>query len=109
MQPLVRAYLAYLNPDLAVVSQGIYFDGMIYSDLCRMFGRPYVVISQKASDHLWPSDKDRIVMRSTFQAATRCYFVSRHNLQLTECQIGETLMNAGIVRNPFLVPPIPLP
>jgi glycosyltransferase involved in cell wall biosynthesis len=67
------------------------------------------VISQKAADHLWPSDKDRIVMRSAFQAALRCYFVSQHNLQLTECQIGETLMNAEIVRNPFLVSGTPLP
>ena len=48
-------------------------------------------------------------MRSAFQGALRCYFVSRHNLQLTESQIGETLMNAEIVRNPFLVPGNPLP
>jgi glycosyltransferase involved in cell wall biosynthesis len=92
-----------------VVSQGGNFDGLAYGDLCRVAGRPYVVISQKAVDYLWPSDKDRMVMRSAFQSALRTYFVSRHNLQLTEFQIGETLMNAEIVRNPFLVSGTPLP
>jgi len=109
IRPLVRTHLASLNPDLVVVSQGANFDGIAYSDLCRISGRPYVVISQKAVDYLWPSDKDRIVMRPAFQSALRCYFVSRHNLQLTECQIGETLMNAEIVCNPFLVSGNPLP
>lgn len=109
IRPLVRAHLANLNPDLVVVSQGANFDGLAYSDLCRISGRPYVIISQKATDYFWPLDKDRIVMRSAFQAALRCYFVSRHNLHLTECQIGETLMNAEIVCNPFLVSGSPLP
>jgi glycosyltransferase involved in cell wall biosynthesis len=109
IRPLVRTHLANLNPDLVVVSQGANFDGLDYSDLCRVSGRPYVIISQKATDYLWPSDKDRIVMRSAFQAALRSYFVSQHNLRLTECQIGETLMNSEIVRNPFLVSGTPLP
>ncbi len=109
IRPLVRTHLTYLNPDLVVVSQGANFDGLVYSDLCRISGRPYVIISQKAVDYLWPSDQDRIVMRSAFQSALRCYFVSQHNLRLTECQIGETLMNAEIVRNPFLVSGTPLP
>jgi hypothetical protein len=65
----VRTYLTNLNPDLVVVSQGANFDGLAYSDLCRISGRPYVIISQKATDYLWPLDKDRIVMRSAFQAA----------------------------------------
>ncbi|HKF21518.1 MAG TPA: glycosyltransferase [Candidatus Angelobacter sp.] len=99
----MRTHLRILNPDLVVVSQGGNFDGLRHSDLCRVTGHPYVVISQKAVDYLWPSDEDRIVMRSACQSALRCYFVSRHNLQLTECQIGETLVNAEIVRNPFLV------
>ena len=109
IRPLVRTHLANLKPDLVVVSQGANFDGIVYSDLCRISGRPYVVISQKATDYLWPSDKDRIVMRSAFQAALRCYFVSQHNLLLTQDQIGATLTNAEIVHNPFLVPGNPLP
>jgi len=109
IRPLVRAHLAHLNPDLVLVCQGVNFDGLAYSDLCRTSGRPYAVISQKATDYLWPSGKDRSLMRSALQSALRCYFVSQHNLQLTECQIGESLMNAEIVRNPFLVSGSPLP
>ena len=109
MRPLVRTCLATLNPDLVVISQGVNFDGLTYSDLCRTSGRPYVVISQKASDHRWPSDKDRMVMRAACRAALRAYFVSQHNLRLTESQIGETLLNAEIVRNPFLVSGTSLP
>jgi hypothetical protein len=105
----VRTHLTNLNPDLVVVSQGANFDGLAYNDLCRISGRPYVIISQKATDYLWPLDKDRLVMRSAFQSALRCYFVSQHNLHLTECQIGETLMNAEIACNPFLVSGSPLP
>jgi len=109
IRPLVRTHLTNLNPDLVVVSQGANFDGLAYSDLCRISGRPYVIISQKATDYLWPLDEDRIVMRSAFQTALRCYFVSQHNLHLTECQIAETLINAEIVCNPFLVSGSPLP
>lgn len=109
IRPLVRTHLANLNPDLVVISQGGNSDGIAYSDLCRISGLPYVVISHKASDHFWPSDNDRMLMRSAFETALRCYFVSQHNLHLTEFQIGETLMNAEIVRNPFLVSGTELP
>jgi glycosyltransferase involved in cell wall biosynthesis len=101
--PFLRRHLAKLKTDLVVVSQGGNFDGLVYSDLCRTSGRPYVIVSQKATDHIWPSDPERAVMRSVFQAAQKCFFVSQHNLRLTERQIGETLTNAATVRNPFLV------
>jgi glycosyltransferase involved in cell wall biosynthesis len=107
--PVVRAYLWRHRPALVVVSQGDNFDGLAYGDVCRSLGLPYVVISQKASEHRWPPDRDRSMMRSAFQAAQRCYFVSEHNLRLTEHQIGETLANAEVVRNPFRVSGSPLP
>jgi glycosyltransferase involved in cell wall biosynthesis len=105
----VRSYLARHRPDLVVVSQGANFDGLAYGDLCRTSGLPYVMISQKASDHRWPPDQDRGMMRSACQAARRCYFVSEHNLRLTEHQIGATLANAEVVRNPFRVSGSALP
>jgi glycosyltransferase involved in cell wall biosynthesis len=108
IRPLVRTHLVNLNPALVVVSQGANFDGIAYADLCRRSGHPYVMISQKAVDYLWPSDMDRIVMHSAYLNALRCYFVSKHNLQLTQRQIGETLQNAEIVHNPFLVSGTPL-
>ena len=103
MRPLVRALLASLRPDLVVVSQGLNFDGIFYCDICRVAGWPYAIIAQKASDFRWPLEKHRLMMRAAYQGAASCYFVSQHNLQLTERQIGETLVNAEVVRNPFLV------
>lgn len=43
-------------------------------------------------------------MRSIYQSAVKCFFVSRHNLELTEQQIGVALPNAQVVFNPFAVP-----
>jgi len=92
-----------------VISQGANFDGVVLGDFCRTVGYPYVIISHRATEHRWPADKDRVVMRSAFQTALRCYFVSQHNLRLTEFQMGQTLVNAEVVRNPFLVSGSPLP
>ena len=109
LRPLIRVLLARLRPDLIVVSQGLNFDGLIYCDLCRVTGWPYVIISQKATDFRWPIDRHRTMMRDAYQAAASSYFVSQHNLRLTESQIGETLGNAEVVRNPFLVSGSALP
>jgi len=107
--PLVRAHLAHLNPDLVLVCQGVtstVLPTAIFVVLpaahTPSFHRKRPIISGR-------SGKDRSLMRSALQSALRCYFVSQHNLQLTECQIGESLMNAEIVRNPFLVSGSPLP
>jgi glycosyltransferase involved in cell wall biosynthesis len=109
LAPVLRAHIAASKPDLVVISQGGNFDGLAYIDRCRAARRPYIIVSQKANDHLWPTDKEGPVMRAAFQGAMRCYFVSQHNLQLTEAQIGATLRNAEIVRNPFLVSGTALP
>lgn len=101
--PLMRTHLAKINPDLLIISQGSNFDGLVYTELCRNSGRPYVIVSQKASEHLWPLDQNREAIRSTFHAAVRSYFVSQHNLELTQRQIAATIENAEIVRNPFRV------
>ncbi|HJP92408.1 MAG TPA: glycosyltransferase [Pyrinomonadaceae bacterium] len=71
-----------------------------------------MLISQKATDHFWPPDKSRQYRRAIFQGAARCFFVSEHNRRLTEEQLGATLTNAEIVRNPNLVSadgPLPWP
>jgi glycosyltransferase involved in cell wall biosynthesis len=43
-------------------------------------------------------------MRRGFEAARACFFVSEHNLRLTEQQIGARIPEAELVRNPFNVP-----
>ena len=91
-----------IAPDFAVISQGENFDGLHYAEACRSVGIPYVLICQKASDLNWPPDSLRGAMTRAFQGAHRVYFVSEHNRALTERQLARRLVNAEVVRNPFL-------
>ena len=88
-------------PRLAVISQGINMDGCYLAVACHRLGVPYVLISQKASDLYWPSDAHRDAMVMAHREARASLFVSEHNLQLTEQQIGEPLPRGAVVRNPF--------
>ncbi|MFL6228122.1 MAG: glycosyltransferase family 4 protein [Pyrinomonadaceae bacterium] len=119
-QPLVTrlhllalaVHLTARRPDLVVISQGDNYDGLHFGYLCRKLRIPYALVSQKAADHFWPPDKSRRYRRDVFEGAARCFFVSEHNRRLTEDQIGATLKNASVVRNPYLVAsdqPLPWP
>ena len=92
------------RPDLVVISQGGNHDGYLLAEVCRRLRLPYVLISQKASDLYWPPDIRRARIRRVFESARATYFVSQHNLRLTEEQFAIELPSAQVVRNPFLVP-----
>jgi glycosyltransferase involved in cell wall biosynthesis len=92
------------RPDLVVLSQGGNHDGLFLADICRRRNLPYVLVIQKASDLYWPTDPRRERLRTIYQTARACFFVSEHNRVLTEEQLGIELPHASIVRNPFLVP-----
>ena len=92
-----------LRPELAIVSQGGNYDGLMLASLCRKAGVPYVLIVQKAAEMYWPPDTRRAELRDVYAAARACYFVSDHNWRLTEEQVGMPLPHGRIVRNPFLV------
>ncbi|MHC5776216.1 glycosyltransferase [Nostoc sp.] len=71
---------------------------------------PYVIISQKASDSVCPHGKKRQMMQDMYRQAKASFFVYQHNLSLTEAQIGYSLANAEVVRNPHrVIIPEPLP
>ena len=97
-------HLTIRRPDLVVISQGDNYDALHFGKLCDKLKLPYILISQKASQYFWPSDLSRKFRREVFKGALRCFFVSEHNRNLTEDQIGVRLTNAEVVRNPFLVP-----
>jgi glycosyltransferase involved in cell wall biosynthesis len=103
----LRAAAARARPDLVVISQGTNVDGFVLAGVIRRLRLPYVIIAHKATDQRWPSDADRPTMRDAYTSAIAAYFVSEHNRRLTEEQIGVTLDNASIVRNPFAVPCAP--
>ena len=100
----VTLELTLFRPGLVVISQGMNFDGLHYANACRRLKKRYVLISQKAGDVYWPADATRTLMRTVYKEAVACYFVSEHNLRLTEEQLGFELPHARVVRNPFLVP-----
>lgn len=101
---LQLGFLFSRRPDLVVVSQGGNQDGWLLADVCRRLKLPYVLISQKASEMYWPTDRRLKRLRGVYRSARACYFVSEHNLRLTEEQMGSRLPHASVVRNPFLVP-----
>ncbi len=91
------------RPRLVIVSQGINFDGLHHAFQCLSEKIPYVVVCQKAVDFYWPSFTERSFMLSALQHARRCFFVSRHNLRLTEEQFGARLVNGAVIFNPLKI------
>lgn len=88
---------------LVIVSQGINFDGLGFAYVCLRRNIPYAIISQKAVDSFWPYHVDRVGMRNVYINAEKAFFVSQHNLTLTEEQFGIRLPNAQVVFNPVKV------
>lgn len=91
-----------INPKLFVVSQAANFDGLPFIKECSLDKFPYVLLAQKAADSLWSNDCDREWMTKIWRNSAANYFVSEHNLKLTQEQFGIKLKNAEVVRNPFL-------
>jgi glycosyltransferase involved in cell wall biosynthesis len=102
-QQVLRQGLQRLQPQLVVVSQGSNYDGIPLAEVCRELGLRFVLLSQKAVDFFFPPWYERDTILATFRAAQRCYFVSRHNLELTEYQLGMRLPGAAVIRNPYNV------
>ena len=100
----VARVLAASRPDLAIVSQAGSLDGVFMAGVCRRLKKPYVLLSQKAGFLYWPTNEALPALRDIYADARACYFVSEHNLRLTEEHLGMALPHARVVRNPFLVP-----
>jgi glycosyltransferase involved in cell wall biosynthesis len=98
----LRLQLMRLRPHLVVVAQGSNFDGVALADLCRQQGQPFVLVAQKAAEIFFPPQ--RALARQVYQAALHCYFVSDHNRQVTQYQLGLLLARTTVVANPFRVP-----
>lgn len=100
----LRLFLARFRPDLIVLSQGGNLDGLFYAKRLRKAGLAYALIVQKAAEMYWPSDDQLGEMQASYAAARQVWFVSEHNLRLTELQLARPLPRGEVVRNPFLVP-----
>jgi glycosyltransferase involved in cell wall biosynthesis len=101
--PAERQWLLQRKPDLAVISQGGNSCGLFWMNYCREQGLPFAAIVQANFEGWWPDDKRTAKMARAYHAARHIFCVSRHNLELLEKQIGESLPNALVIRNPFNV------
>jgi glycosyltransferase involved in cell wall biosynthesis len=91
------------RPDLVCISHGATSCGIDWMHLCHDAGMPYASICQANYEFWWPADEAAAGWRRVFQAARAACFVSRHNLELFERQIGGTLPTGAVVWNPFNV------
>lgn len=104
--------LWWARPTHVLISQGGNWDGVYFARVVRLLRIPYSIVSQKASEFYWPPDHIRGEVATFYEGATGAYFVSDHNLRLTEWQTGQSIRRGNVVRNPFLVPfdePLPWP
>lgn len=103
-QDLLAQGLRSLRPQLTVISQGSNYDGIALAEVCRHHGFPYVLLAQKAVDFILPAHEERELAQQVYGAARQCFFVSQHNLELTQLQLNVVLPTAQVVWNPFNVP-----
>jgi len=100
----LRYGLRKAKPELVVVSQGGNTDGVFYLKRVHRRGYAYGIICQKAAEMYWPTDRYLDDLRDVYRDSRFAWFVSRHNLRLTEEQLAMDLPQGSVVRNPFQVP-----
>lgn len=94
------------RPDVVLLSLGdTYVLGMhrayhVFVDELIRRSIPYVIVNQLAVDDWRPDVSAADVTRRAFKHARRVGFVSEHNRALVERQLGVSLVNATVVRNP---------
>ncbi len=91
------------QPHLVVISQGYTQDGLQWMRFCKELNLPFVAIVHCNAEFCWPLDQIGGEMALAYRAARKVFCVSRHNLELLECQIGEPLPNAAVIWNPITV------
>jgi glycosyltransferase involved in cell wall biosynthesis len=72
-------------------------------ELCQREGWRYATVIQWASEYAWPDDSRAARLRIAYQNSAGAFFVSAHNLRLTEKQIAAPIPNGEIAWNPFRV------
>lgn len=98
------SWLRRTQADLAVISLGSIQDRLEWMRFCRDMQLPYAPILHCNSEIWWPTDERRTEMALAYRSARKLFCVSRHNLELLQYQIGESLPNAEVVWNPCNVP-----
>lgn len=95
--------VAWLRPDLVVISHGDNREGLPWMEFCAGQNIPYVTVAHRASEWDWPDFRLVPRLRAAYLSACASHFVSHHNWRLTERMICARLPRAAVVRNPFNV------
>jgi len=98
-----HGWLRAFNPDLVMVCQNTTENGLEIMELCQREGWRYATVIQWASEYAWPDDSRAARLRIAYQNSAGAFFVSAHNLRLTEKQIAAPIPNGEIAWNPFRV------
>ncbi|TRX04545.1 glycosyltransferase [Flavobacterium gawalongense] len=99
-----QEFISEFHPDLLVINQGFNFNGVDLMDFAMQSKINYVTISHAVNEGLWPDLNLRKKMILGFGNSQKNYFVSKDNLEVTEAQLGVSLQNNEVIRNPFNVP-----
>jgi glycosyltransferase involved in cell wall biosynthesis len=96
-----QEWLRRQNPDLVIISQGDNRGGLLWMKFCLEAGLPFIAVVHCNSEHWWYDSGAEL--SEVYRAARKVFCVSRHNLELLEHQIGESLPNGVVVWNPYNV------
>jgi glycosyltransferase involved in cell wall biosynthesis len=102
-QPQGLGFILESRPDLVVVSQPGYKEGLGWCQALASSKLPYVLICHNVDPGPWPSDDWVDTAAKAYQGAKRVFVVSHRIGELIEDRIGEKLDNLSVVRNPFNV------
>lgn len=91
------------KPDLVCISHGGTICGVSWMLRCLNAKIPYISISQGYSARDWISDREIDHITSAYLGSRKSYFVSHNNLKLLETKMGERVIRAEVVWNPFNV------
>lgn len=101
--------LEVFKPDIVLINQGINFDGLFYGLFAHKQQIPYCVIAHKAVEFFWPGGPDRTTQKEVFKFSKRNFFVSDHNINITQHQFGMEIPNISRVYYPIKKYQQPLP
>ncbi|MFC7338100.1 glycosyltransferase [Haloferula chungangensis] len=90
--------------DVILVSMGGIADCRWIPDLLEEFTRtqiPYVVVVQANAEGLLQEEEGRVLLRRFYARAASVLFVSEHNRELAERQLGLDLAHAVLMPNPL--------
>jgi glycosyltransferase involved in cell wall biosynthesis len=99
---LLKDFIVEAKPELVLISQGNNYESLELMQLCGNLGIPYITITQLVSElFIWISQNQHVTnYRNAYIGAKKNFFVSKHNLNVNNFQLGYELLNSEVAYNP---------